>query len=210
MPVYTLYADIGKEQNHAATPLDGDFKQVFPAEPEFHPVAKAVRLADGSLLFQRFAYQGVRVHPEHLPTKVEIGGPRSLTDLLQSNSLLLVSGRFRSVVEAVEPGHHQFVPVEVVWRDGTHAADFFWFYPCNRVDGMDRQETTHRLNEKSGLWTNVPGGAYVVNLDQVDDHHIWIDQKLSAFDLPFVSETFREHAESAELVGVGYHRIPTN
>ena len=67
------------------------------------------------------------------------GQERQLTDLQRAHDIFLVSDRFRQVVEKLEPGVHLFAPVELVWEDGSHAASFFWFYPCSRVDGIDRE-----------------------------------------------------------------------
>jgi hypothetical protein len=209
MSVYTIYVDASDEHNYSAKPMDGDFKQVYPVGIDFHPVAKAARMDDGTLVYQAFRNQGMKVDATHLPTKVKIGGPkRSLTDFLLSNSVLLASPDFMAVVEGLEPNQHQFVPVQLVWEDGSHAADFFWFYPGARIDGMDRENTTHEFNEQSGLWQNTSNGKFEVNLDQVGNHVLWIDPRLAAFDLPFVSETFREAASKANLRGIGYHELP--
>ncbi|TJV04208.1 MAG: DUF1629 domain-containing protein, partial [Mesorhizobium sp.] len=91
----------------------------------------------------------------HPPAHEDKGGRGKImpADLMMHNSFF-VSGKFREVVEKLEPGLHQFVPVELLWKDGSHAASYFWFYPCNRIDGMDREQTTHEFREKSGLWMN--------------------------------------------------------
>ncbi|RWO81344.1 MAG: hypothetical protein EOS18_11295 [Mesorhizobium sp.] len=71
-------------------------------------------------------YQGVPIDPTHLPTKKVGGGKIMPADLMMHNSFF-VSGKFREVVEKLEPGLHQFVPVELLWKDGSHAASYFCF-----------------------------------------------------------------------------------
>lgn len=48
----------------------------------------------------------------------------------------LVSEAFRSLVESVEPGVHQFEPLTVNWNDWTHAADMYLFIICNALDSI--------------------------------------------------------------------------
>jgi hypothetical protein len=216
MSVYTIYVDASEEHNYGAKPMDGDFKQVYPVGYEFDPnsndpaaAGNMIRLPDRTYVVKKFSYQGLPVHLEYLPSKVQLDGPkRSLTDLLMSNNVLLVSDRFRSVVEDLEPDRHQFAPVKLVWNDGSPAADFFWFYPCARIDGMDRAATTHELHRERN-WKHTPGGTYVVNLSSVGDNNIWIDPRLLAFDFPFVSDKFKRSMSKSGVDGIGYREILT-
>ncbi|MBA4613950.1 DUF1629 domain-containing protein, partial [Stappia taiwanensis] len=107
------------------------------------------------------------------------GGKRELADLLKTASHFLVSGKMRDAIEVLEPGVHQFQLVELIWSDGSHAADYFWFNICNRVDGMDREKTTHPFNDRIGRWSFVEGRKYVVSLKQTAGFHAWIDSRLT-------------------------------
>jgi hypothetical protein len=210
MAVYTIFNDTGEEYISGFTLLDGDMRKVLPVGFECHPVTNRARLSDGTSVKKNEFYQGVRVDPTHLPTRVTAKGrKRQLTDLQRTHNIFLVSDGFRKVVEGLEPGIHLFNQVELVWEDGSHAGSYFWFYPCVRVDGIDRQQTTHELREKAGLWMNKPGGQYVVNLAQVADRNIWIDPRMNSFDLPFVSEAFKQAMADAGVRGIGYHALPT-
>ncbi|MCP4073957.1 MAG: hypothetical protein GY742_19855 [Hyphomicrobiales bacterium] len=109
----------------------------------------------------------------------------------------------RDVIEQLEPGLHQFQPVEIIWKkDGSHAADFFWFNPCNRTDGIDRTHSTAGYNEKIGKW-KYEGGEFVVSLAQTAGCHIWIDPRTS-FNLVWVSEVFKQTIENVGITGVGF------
>ena len=209
MAVYTIYNDTGEEYIAGFKFLDGDMKQVLPVGFEFHPVTGGARLADGTRVKKKEFYQGVRVDPTHLPTKVMWKGKkRQLTDIQQAHDIFLVSDSLRHVVEELEPGTHLFAPVELVWEDGSHAASFFWFYPCVRIDGMDREHTTHELDEKAGLWVFKPGKKYVIGLKQVAGHHVWIDPRLTSGSV-FVSGVVKQAMADAGVRGIGYNEFPT-
>ena len=209
MSVYTIFADPGADFGRRSDPVDGDRRKVFPVGFEFHPVTNSVRLEDGTRVRKSSTYQGVPIDPTNMPTKIKVGGGKSPpADLIMHNGFF-VSGKFRLVVEELEPRLHQFIPVELVWKDGSHAASYFWFYPCNRIDCMDREHTTHELTEKAGLWMNRPGGSYVVNLERVRGHDVWIDPRMAGFDLPFVSETFKQAMSEAGVRGIGYNAMKT-
>jgi len=208
MGVYSIYDDTGEAYLTSTKALDGDFDLVVPIGVDFDPGIGAALMDDGLLLQRRSTYQGVPVDMSHLPTKVVWGGAkRKLTDIQRTRSRFLVRDNFRQVVERLEPGLHQFQPVELVWEDGSHAADFFWFNPCARVDGMDRDHTTFELSEKSGLWKRTNNGRFVASLAKVAGHHVWIDPRISAFSYPFVSEAFRSAMADAGVTGIGYHEI---
>lgn len=210
MSVYTIYNDTGEEYISGFELLDGDMKQVVPVGFEFHAGIGAARLSDQTWVEKKAFYQGVPVDPTHLPTKVMWKGQkRQLADVQRAHNIFLVSDGFRRVLEGLETNVHMFVPVDLVWEDGSPAAPYFWFYPCARVDGIDRQRTTHQFHEKSGLWTNKSGGIYVVNLKQVEGHHLWIDPRMNSFDLPFVSEDFKRAMTDAGVTGIGYYELAT-
>ena len=132
------------------------------------------------------------------------GGKRDLGDFQSYGNRFLVSGKMRDVIEQLEPGVHQFQPVELIWmEDDSHAADFFWFNPCNRVDGMDREHTTHDFNEKTGMWKYVDGKKYVVSLTKTAGKHAWVDSRI--FDhAVFVSENLKNAMDAAGLKGAAF------
>ena len=163
MSVYTFYADPGADYGRRADPIDGDRNKVWPVGFDFHPVTHAARLEDGTSVKKSSIYQGVPVDATHLPKKVRVGGGKAPpVDVITHNGFI-VSDKFRQVLDQLEPGH-QFAPTELVWKDGSHAASYFWFYPCNRIDCLDREHTTHELRGKSGLWMQKPGGHSVHSL----------------------------------------------
>jgi len=53
-----------------------------------------------------------------------------------------VSARAKEAIEELEPGVHQFVPVEYLDKNGRHLEHRFWFITGQIIDGMDREHTT--------------------------------------------------------------------
>ena len=204
MPVYTIYNDTGEEGISGSDMLDGDMDKVQAAGYEFVAPTYSVRLEDRTYIDNFSKTQGVRNDPTYLPTKIRWGGrKRELTDLQYARNSMLVRDNFRQVVEALEPGVHQFEPVEIVWKDGTSAGQFYWFYPCARLDSMDREHTTHVMYRERE-WERAPGGKFVVSLKQVGGHHVWFDKR-AMWHFPYVSAAFKQAMAEAGVKGIGYH-----
>ncbi|TDQ63696.1 hypothetical protein ATL17_1703 [Maritalea mobilis] len=209
MPVYTISSDRSYDEatgnyGFANETLDGDFKGAFPIGIDFDPGVKAALLDDGMVIHQSAEYQGLPVDMSGLPKRVRWGGgKRDLGDLQITADHFLVSPKLRDVIEKLEPEVHQFQPAEIIWeKDDSHAADFFWFNPCNRVDGIDQTHSTTELNENTGTW-RYDGGEFVVNLDQVAGYHVWIDKRAS-FATVWVSEEFYKATEEAGIKGIRF------
>ena len=124
---------------------------------------------------------------------------------MECRSRFVVSEKFRQVVERLEPGKHQFSAVELVDEAGGHLEDYFWFNPCERIDSVDREQTTHELTE-TGAWRQLKGGRYVFNLSQIGDADMWIDPRLGSGTV-FITENFKAMLSEADLPGLGYGEL---
>jgi len=212
MPVYTIYNTSSDEYETQGgivkkELLDGDFKKVIPIGLDYHPVTNVARMEDGTRVRAESKYQGLPVDMTHMPTRIRWGGgKRQLLDLSMTASTFLVSQKMRDVIEQLEPNVHQFAAVELIWmQDDSHAANYFWFYPCNRIDSLDREHTTYEFNEKIGRWRHVDGKNPVVNLAQVGNAHIWIDSRWDTLGQPHVSQAFRQAMDAAGIMGIEYN-----
>lgn len=88
------------------------------------------------------AQAGRRIKTEHVPTKLEWRSKAAVSDYKTPMGFSMVSPRFREIVEALEPGVHQWLPLEVVDKKGGHLADRYYFIPCNRIDSADHEHTS--------------------------------------------------------------------
>lgn len=162
--------------------------------------------------------QGFPLNPDTLPKRVRWQGAQKRTpDILP---WFVVSERFRELVEKLEPETHQFVPVEV-WRDkkGDRVEQYYWFNVCQRLDSVNRQNTTYMWeasgkSETEGFWTDalldtktfqftsIPDAKLVFDTRKIHGHHIWCDPHILTFGERLCSDSFAKAAERAAIVGL--------
>lgn len=206
-PIYTIYDDQGDAYPVTATLLDGERRKVR-ADVEFNPNGSA-KLPDGTRVRIENSMTGLRYRTEHLPTRGRLEGvTREIGDFLMFANFLVVSAKFRSVMEELEPGKHLFEPLDLRWKDGTSPGEWFWFFPVQRLFGYDIEATTHEYDEEFGWFETVNGKQYVGKLTQIGDNHIWVDVAAD-WHFPKVSDGFRRAMDAAGVRGIGYHAKPT-
>jgi len=88
---------------------------------------------------------GFRVKADTLPTRVRYQDRRKPLDIDSFSALTFVSPHARDVIEQIEPGIHQFEPIEYRRSDGEHVADMFMLFVCRRLDTVDRTHTNMLL-----------------------------------------------------------------
>lgn len=131
------------------------------------------------------------------------------------NSVMLVSPRFRDLVEKFEPGVHQFLPVDM-FNSKTAAEPFdryYWFVACNAIDSLDPEQTTLTWDGeydviyngmRRGAWffdINVdPAQKPIFNLNAVGENCLWRDPYYSR-DYVYCSDAFGEAMISSQLTG---------
>ena len=150
--------------------------------------------------------RGRAVHGEHIPSRVIREGPKRKTpEIISCWSMHMVSERFRHCVETLEPGVHQFFKVEILWLDGSFAAERYFMVVCNRLDAIDRGLTTMRL--KGVLWEPVPGGTneIVLDVDRCQGHHLWRDKHL--ISALFVSDELADALGRIGIAGMELRRV---
>lgn len=196
--VYRIFPDYPGMHRYGMKHLDGDQRKVV-----------AIDLApdEAKILPSNSIFAGRPVDTTHLPTKVQQAGPKRKFKDISPDGLYTVSEKFREVVEGLEPGVHQFVPVEFVWKDGTHAAKRYWYFPCNRLDSVDREKTTEELVE--GIrWRPTKKPNFVFSRSQIGDCHLWRDKFMPPSYGPFISNSLYEAFMEAGIEGLGVEELP--
>jgi hypothetical protein len=151
---------------------------------------------DGGVAFKGFT-SGRRCHVDKgFPTKMRWMGPLNppIPDFNQS-TLLNVSERAKAFIESIEPGVHQFVPVNYVDKQDRFVETRYFWVICNRIDSVDREHTTFILR-KGKMWRSIyhiaqfdlellPVGVdpkaksiFVYNLAQIGAAQVWRDKHL--------------------------------
>ena len=194
--VCILTCEDGEVYSYDYKPLDGDVRKVKPIDMAFDR---------GKPKLPSPVAQGLKMDVTHLPTKLLWGGPkRELTDMQDAGYTFLVPGTFKDVLERLEPGIHDFYPVELVWKDGTSAGHRYWFYPQHRIDTVDREKTTHTIGKVLWDLDSNKDGKLVFSRKTIGDRHAWIDKLIPGGRYVFVSEEFRYELEATGTTGLGF------
>lgn len=138
-----------------------------------------------------------------------------------NNSVMLVSSRFRDIVEKFEPGVHQFVSVDMYSsKTATEPFDqFYWFVVCTLIDSLDPERAT--LSWKGdyqdrgsdglryGLWSfdasASPPQRAVYSLHAIGSRHLWRDPYWGR-DVVHCSDAFGEALTACNLTGFALNK----
>mgnify|MGYP004497773783 CR=1 FL=1 len=201
-------------------PVGGHFPRVdwvkrkFPATPALDPVK------DGGPGWSGRA-GGVRVDGSALPKRVTWKEPvdNPPPDVDDSPTLNLSEAAMR-VVEALEPGTHQFFPVDYAGRGGRSLGRRYWFVICNRIASVHPQ-LSNMVMSPIGLWQppedavrqgwelppHVDPAApprFVIDLATVGCAQLWVDKHSG---MRLMSHTARNAFDEAGLTGLRSRRL---
>lgn len=173
---------------------------------------------DGGVSFKGFT-SGRPCGPNGFPTQMRWKGPLDLPipDFDQS-TLLNISARAQSFIEGMEPGIHQFVPVEYLNQSNDLIEIRYFWVICNRIDSVDRQHTTMVLRKGKawrtakdlhdrGEFDEIPShidpqapSNLVYNRSQIGDAQVWRDKHIDGGFI-LISDEFAASLEQAGLTG---------
>jgi Immunity protein family (Imm11) len=125
--------------------LDGDFSKVELVD----------YTRDGGMLNNTLG-SGRPVKTDFMPTRMlwdEAAGP--IPDFNRSLALN-ISEQAKAFIERLEPGVHQFIPVDYVRSDGKLLEKRWFLVVCHRIDSTDHDRTTFVMienrNADGSLW----------------------------------------------------------
>ena len=164
------------------------------------------------------AHGGRRLLSDPFPRLIIKDGPkRTISDYEPIlGGIPLVSNAFRLLVESIEPGVHQFEPLTVNWKDGSHAADMYLFIICKALDSIaaDHVEGVREKYELDdgrtllGPWKAPNGFALkrpVFDLSIVGDVCLWQDEFFITFpNQSCCSDVFKDAYDASGLVGAAF------
>ncbi|XYK80246.1 MAG: imm11 family protein [Labrenzia sp.] len=177
--------------------LDGD-----PRKIEY--IDTTPEKGDNPLFEPGRLYSGRAVKGDHVPTQIEWSSKKnSPYDVFHLESLIVVSDTVKDIIEGLEPGVHQFFPIEVVYKDGSFARQMYFFNICNRLDTMDRERATAKIRKV--LWDPATGD-FAFSKAAIGPRHAWRD-KLLNYGL-FVSDAAKTEMEQAGVTGITFHSFP--
>jgi hypothetical protein len=130
-----------------------------------------------------------------------------------------ISERAKALIEQLEPGRHQFLPIDYERKNGTLVERRYMFVICNRIDSVDRAQTTLIL-WRGKLWSpaqelradypdDIPAdydwsqpSRLVFNAAQAQGYGIWRDKHLDVSIL--ASAAVAEAIQAAQLTGIAF------
>lgn len=178
--------------------LDGD-----PRKIEY--VDRTLDMGDNATFETGWMYAGRDVKPKHIPTKMMWSSKKHRPyDVFKQRGLILVSQEFKEIVERFEPDTHQFFPIEVVYKDGFHARQMYFFNICARVDTMSRAHTTAKMLH--GISWDFTSGEFVFSKDQIGSRKVWIDKHV--IHGLFFSNDIKDEIEKEKLTGAVFNGFP--
>ena len=162
---------------------------------------------DGILITKKGWTVGRPMQSEGMPTKVIRKGvglkTKPLLDVEGFFGQFLVNDKFKDIVEGLEPGVHQFFPMELYVGDEYQRTDYF-FNICNRLDTMDREQS-FPINAR-GFYRPQEGEPHrlVFSTAKIGNHHAWRDKCVPG-GAAYISNELAQSLQDAGITGIGFH-----
>lgn len=149
---------------------------------------------------------------ENMPTRARREGASLKVypklDFHHLNSLAVVSDRARSVFEELEPGVHQFLPIDVtIGKEDVPYGRYDLMFLGNRLDTLEK-DLSGPYNAR-GICKGLtdPNGRVVLDSEKIEGHHAWAEMFLSLGSYGFfVSDTLAKKLQDARLTGLSAFR----
>ena len=188
-------------------PLDGDIQKVrikdLTIDIGINPINSVHHFRCGRTL-------DTTLLPARLKPKYDRGGGDAAKNALKVPDLFgvdlaqVVSEKFKSIVESMDPGAHQFYPVQIAWKNNpAEPLTYYWFAPGQRLFAFDHQRTSPPVSPVTGQFmhnTPLEQWAPAFRQDVVADHSLF-----SAAEFPgaiFIIDQLKGALEQAQLKGL--------
>jgi hypothetical protein len=184
-----------------------------------HPIIPALNPANDGGVNGDSYHAGLPVDGTNFPKWVKWTDPNGnpVPDFDQAH-FTSVSEKAREVIESLEPGVHQFFPIEYQNHKGKSWDTRYWFIVCNRLDSIDREHSNMVLLD-GWEWTSLKNvlrmgeplpanvdpakpSKLVFNLKQIGDKHFWVDKHISTS--VWLSDRAAELFQSEGLTGIRF------
>jgi hypothetical protein len=116
-----------------------------------------------------------------------------------------LSQKVIDMIEAIEPGVHQFLPYELLNPDGSaHPAKRWLLNVCTRVEVIDRERSNVQwMAAPSDRWFyDAPGKAYLVaRADEASKRALWHEWRYHGLEKTFVTDRLWDALKAAGIRG---------
>ena len=137
-----------------------------------------------------------------------VRGGKSLAAMIESmGGLLLVAEEVRRAIERVEPGVHQFWPVEVFHANGERSAYRYHALVIRQFrDAVIEEKSDVRVRSDSGNLschpTKANAKALTLSSERIGDAHLWRDERLLSVNV------FMSNALQSAIAETGLKIMP--
>ncbi|MEM8596065.1 MAG: DUF1629 domain-containing protein [Pseudomonadota bacterium] len=183
----------------------------------------------GLKVIQGLRQTGRRMSAQNPPKAMRRVGPSlkvfALGDYTFWSDIHIVSPRLHALIERMEPGAHQFWPVDVHVAGYRNEEDYFegsgggddpalrrelfdrryLMNVCNRLDGIDL-EASQPITERGFLSYRGKDRRIVLDRRRIAGRHLWYEMRLNPRML-IVSEAFADALRAEEMTGFGLTAI---
>lgn len=181
--------------------------------PDSYPLAEVIEGNSGELELEDMtddggiglkmsrSFSGRRAKPESVPKVILWKSKRKLLDY-ENACRKSVSDQFRTLIEEIELGVHQFEPIRFVAKDGTLLEERWFWQICNRIDGMHADLTNMVFSKR--VWNPPPKPEIakpVYDLRHIGAVHFWHDMHTKGI---FVSDAAKNRMDEAGITGVHF------
>jgi hypothetical protein len=140
-----------------------------------------------------------------------------LPDHLPGSGFGAVNTKIKDAIEAIEPGVHQFFPVEVTFPDGSLAEPYWYLNAVNRVNAIALEhcvQVYERFYDRDlypgwsdFVYNRMPETIIAIHKEKVAGMALWIDYKL---DQNFISEDLAKFIMDNKIRGYGLSDLNYN
>jgi hypothetical protein len=123
---------------------------------------------------------GDEVNPDHFNRVLRIGNKakRPLPHAFRKGGRYIVSEDWRVAIESLEPGVHQFIPLEVYDELGTFYGRKYYFLNIrNIIDAIDPDSDSVYLSQGQYNLRDSYYGIWPLLKEKFGNHHLWLQSK---------------------------------
>jgi uncharacterized protein DUF1629 len=152
---------------------------------------------------------GNRITVEGFPRALKIrSAHKTLPDFFLLSGKYAISDRMKDVLEKLEPGVHQYIPVILQKKSGEpFEGEFFVLHPCSAVDAIVPEQSDVSFHTtpagRKTLRLKKVRPKLTVQKDKIKDRHFWTgDESFSR--IFFSSDAFFDEVQKAKLKGFDF------
>lgn len=153
---------------------------------------------------------GCRVIPQSAPTKLSWHSKVKPDDFLWSN-VYSVSNAMRTLIEHLDPGAHQFEPLELVKPRNIPLEQRWFWNVLNRISPINPERTTAEprifpsgAHDYGSL--SARGGEYVFDAERIGSRHFWRDMH-SSQPVLFCTDVAKMEFEKRKFTGAKFRKL---